>query len=294
MKAFALSAERIQAKEALREAVKNLQAAHVETASLDARLLLEYALGLSREQLLMKIDEAMSPQQIAHFRVLIEMRSRRQPIAQIIGKREFFGLTFKVTPSVLDPRPDSETLIEAALKRCKDRQAPLRILDLGTGTGCLLLALLYEFPQAKGVGVDISDEALKVAQENAVHLGLQSRASFVASHWCMRVDGVFDIIISNPPYIPTGGIAALSPEVAEFEPKLALDGGADGLNCYRAVVASIPQHLAEGGMAILELGMGQQPAVEKLVTQSGLKTAGVAHDIQGIARALMITHSLTF
>lgn len=277
-------------KEALREAVKTLQGAHVETASLDARMLLEYVLGLSREQLLFKLDDRMNAIQVDHFYALVARRAERQPIAQIIGKREFFGLSFRVTQDVLDPRPDSETLVEAVLKRCKNKQAPLRILDLGTGTGCLLLSLLYELPAATGVGVDISDAGLKIAQENALRLGLQLRAQFTHSHWCMQVEGEFDIIVSNPPYIPTADIAALPPEVAEYEPRLALDGGADGMNCYRAIAASLGAHLKPGGIAALELGFGQQLAVETIVKANHLKIAGVAHDLQGVARCLLITH----
>lgn len=277
-------------REALRTAVLDLQAAHVESASLDARVLLEHALGMSREQLLIKADEMMTAAQYEYYRTLVGMRMRRQPVAQIIGRREFFGLTFKVTPQVLDPRPDSETLIEAVSRRQRDRAAPLRVLDLGTGSGCLLLTLLYEFPNATGTGVDISPDALAVAQENAMRLGLQSRVQFVQSHWCMQVAGEFNVIISNPPYIPTADIAGLAPEVSGHEPKLALDGGADGLNCYRVVVASIKQHLAQDGFAVLELGIGQQQAVEELALQNGLKPAGIAHDIQGIARALIMTH----
>lgn len=290
MKAFALSFERIPAKEALREAVRTLQAAHVESASLDARLLLEHTLGLSREQLLARIDDALTAAQAGHFRTLIAKRARRQPITHIIGRREFFGLSFKVTPAVLDPRPDSETLIEALLRRHKDRSVPLRILDLGTGTGCLLLTLLYEYPRATGVGVDISPEALAVAQENATNLGLQSRVEFLTSHWCMNVTGAFDVIVSNPPYIPTGDIAGLAPEVSQYEPKQALDGGADGLACYRAIVASLAAHLAPGGVAAIELGMGQQAAVETLAAGHGLTVAGVIQDMQGIPRCMMITH----
>jgi len=290
MKAFALAFERVSAKEALREAVMALQAAHVETASLDARLLLEHATGMSREQTLFRMDDILSQQQLTLYRRLIDRRAHRQPVAQIIGRREFFGLTFKVNSSVLDPRPDSETLIESIIKRVRDRKAPLRILDLGTGTGCLLLTLLYEFPNATGVGVDISDEALKVAQGNAVSLGLQSRAEFMASHWCMRVAGTFDIVISNPPYIPTDDIAELAPEVANWEPKLALDGGADGMSCYRAIVASLRGSLNPGGIAALELGMGQLPAVEALAQENGLTPTGVGYDIQGIPRCLILTY----
>jgi release factor glutamine methyltransferase len=290
MKSFALSIERLSAKELLREGVLALQAAHVESASLDARLLLEHALGLSREQLLFRLDDMLEQRHIDYFRELVACRTRRQPIAQIIGRREFFGLTFKVTSAVLDPRPDSETLIEAVIKRTRDKQAPLTILDLGTGSGCLLLTLLYEFPNAKGVGVDTSRDAINVAKDNAVNLGLQSRAAFIQSHWCMAVEGTYDIIISNPPYIPAADISTLAPEVSQYEPKQALDGGADGLACYRVIVAALPKHLKKGGLAAIELGLGQAQAVERLAIDNGLKPLGIAHDIQGIARCIILTH----
>lgn len=290
MKAFAFSTEQITLKEALREAVLTLQASHVETASLDARILLEHALGYSREQLLMRVDEFLLPQQLIRFRDSVSRRARRQPVSHLIGKREFFGMTFAVNSSVLDPRPDSEILIESILKRFRNRNEDLRILDLGTGSGCLLLTLLHAFPRAIGVGVDISQDALGVAQENAVCLGLQLRCEWRHSHWCMHVDGQFDIIISNPPYIPTSEIENLAPEVAQYEPKLALDGGEDGLSCYRAVVASLPAHLKIGGIAVLELGFGQQQAVESLALQHGLTPVAIAHDLQGIVRTLILTH----
>lgn len=290
MKAFALSFESVSTKEALRAAIKALQAAHIESASLDARLLLEHAMGVSREQLLFKMDETLPPQQLEHFRALIARRATHRPVAQILERREFYGLTFRVTPDVLDPRPDSETLVDAVIRRVKDKQAPLSILDLGTGSGCLLLALLYEFKNAAGTGIDLSEAALAVARENATRLNLQSRARFIASHWCMQVEEKFDIIVSNPPYIPTADIADLAPEVSQFEPKLALDGGADGISCYRAIIASLPAHLAENGLAALEIGFGQQQSVEALVKQHGMKVSGVAHDLHGIVRCIIITH----
>lgn len=277
--------------EALRWAVSQLQTAHIETASLDARLLLEYALGCDRSALLLRVDEKMSGQSYARYRDAIRLRAGRRPVSQIIGKREFFGLTFHVTESVLDPRPDSETLIDAVLRRYPDREAPLRILDLGVGSGCLLLTLLYLFPQARGVGVDISAEALKIAQENAARLGLQPRAQFLPSHWCMQVEDVFDVIVSNPPYIPSAEIDRLAPEVSRFEPRLALDGGEDGLSCYRAIIVSLARHLVPGGLAALEIGFGQQAAVEALVESSGLSLAGIAKDLQGIPRVILIHSS---
>jgi release factor glutamine methyltransferase len=230
MPMFALKTNTPTAKEALRVAVLKLQEAKVESASLDARLLLEHVTRLSREQLLYQLDQPMTPEYYSDYQSIIAHRANRQPIAQLIGKREFWGMEFKVSEATLDPRPDSETVIEAVLSRIPDRNAPLTILDLGTGTGCLLLSLLKELPAARGTGVDTSETALLVAKENTLRFGLQARTTFVTSHWCDKVENRFDIIVANPPYIPSRTIETLSPEVARFEPKHALDGGEDGLD----------------------------------------------------------------
>lgn len=278
------------AKDALRDAVKALQHAHIETASLDARLLLEHVLGITHERLLSDDRLTLSHRQQVAYMDLLEKRTCRQPVSQLTGRREFWGLAFKVTEATLDPRPDSETLIEAVLAARRDKEAKLAMLDLGTGTGCLLLALLNEYKNARGIGVDIREDTLGVARDNAKELGLDVRASFMHSHWGRQVQGTFDIIISNPPYIPTGAIATLPPEVSRYEPKAALDGGGDGLACYRAIAAQLPQLLAKDALAVLEVGMGQHEKVGAIVAANGLRVAGTKEDLAGIPRCVMITH----
>ena len=280
------------AKQSLLAAVLELQRAHVESASLDARLLLEHVLGVSREQLLLGMDNALTEDQQHEYRKLVSLRASRRPLAQILGRREFWGMEFTVSDATLDPRPDSETLIEAVLERVSHRAAPLSILDLGTGTGCLLLSLLRELPCARGMGVDISPGALAVARENAQSLELSQRVQFIGSNWCEHVEGAFDIVISNPPYIPTQDIEALEPEVSCFEPRLALDGGQDGLDCYRTIVEKLPKLLNPSGFAAFEIGIGQQCALEMLAQQHGLKVDAVKKDLGGIPRVVVINPSL--
>lgn len=278
------------AKEALRWAVLRLQQERIESASLDARILLEYVLGVSREQLLFSLDLPIMPEQYARLEALVEKRAKHQPIAQLIGRREFWGMNFVVSEATLDPRPDSETLIEYVLERVKNRADNLRILDLGTGTGCLLLSLLSELPAASGVGVDYCDNALLVARENAMALGFSSRAEFICSNWCEKVEGKFDIILSNPPYIPTKIIQTLEPEVSQFEPKMALDGGEDGFDCYRKIMKLLLGIMAQDGFAAFELGMGQRRGIEELAAENGLEVAGVRNDLGGIARCIVLQH----
>lgn len=291
-------ARRLEAKDKPRYTVRHvlysgviaLQRAQLATASLDARILLQHILGLSREALLADEERALSDSEYKAYQLLIEQRIGRKPVSQLIGRREFWGMAFGVTEDTLDPRPDSETLIEAVLSKFRNRSAPLRILDLGTGTGCLLLSLLSEYANATGVGADISEAALKVAQGNAKALGLETRAAFALSRWSetLRQEERFDIVISNPPYIPTGDIAFLEPEVSAHEPHLALDGGYDGLDCYRDIMPLLPRLLAEGGLAVLEIGMGQAREVEKIVAGCRLLVAGVMQDLGGIPRCIVI------
>jgi len=283
----------------------SLKCAHIDTAALDARLLLQHVLGVSHERLLADDLPALTPGQEADYQELIRKRGAWQPLAQLTGRREFYGWEFKVTEHTLDPRPDSETLIDAVLEFVErgtwnvepDNTLPRttyhapRILDLGTGTGCLLLTLLKEIDNARGVGVDISEEALNVARDNAIRLGLQERALFARSHWGDSVEGKFDIIVANPPYIPTHAIATLAPEVSRYEPRLALDGGEDGLNAYRAIMPQLPLLLADGGIAAFEIGMGQEEEVEKIVTSYELRVAGMKCDLGGIPRCILVQHS---
>ncbi|MCE2926187.1 MAG: peptide chain release factor N(5)-glutamine methyltransferase [Rickettsiales bacterium] len=271
----------------LRQAVLDLQAAKIETASLDARLLMQEALGISREQLLFRLEQPMPEQVIERFYMLMQRRQRREPVSKILGRREFYGLEFKVTRDTLDPRPDSETLVEAVLAALPDHKKPYKILDLGVGTGCLSLALLKALPHANLKGVDCSDAALAVAAENALELGLASRAAFCRSNWFESVDGVFDVIVSNPPYIQSGDIESLAPEVSQYDPRLALDGGEDGLSAYRTLLAAAPSKLAAGGVLAVEIGAGQHLAVADIASKASLDQAQMVQDLAGIIRCLL-------
>jgi release factor glutamine methyltransferase len=216
-------------------------------------------------------------------------------MAYILGEREFWGLRFKVSPAVLVPRPDSETVIEAALAVLPDRRKRWRILDLGVGSGCLLLTLLKEYEAAQGVGVELSSGALAVAQDNAAALGVSSRARLQAGDWRQPgwhecLDGPFDLVVSNPPYIPAEVVAGLMPEVAQFEPRLALDGGPDGLDAYRAIVTAVSHILHTGGHLLVEVGQGQVPEIAGLFRSAGLTVEGPWKDLAGIERVLGATY----
>jgi release factor glutamine methyltransferase len=219
---------------------------------------------------------------------LLERRAAREPLAFITGRRGFWTLDMAVSPATLIPRPDSETLLAAASHLFPTAGAVGRILDLGTGTGCLLLAALSEFPRAFGVGVDIAPAAAALAAGNAAANGLSGRCAFLAADWAAALSASFDLVLCNPPYIPSDDIGSLMPEVARHEPIRALDGGADGLDSYRSVIASLPSLLAPGGAAILELGQGQAEPVRALAEAAGLHYLGVEADLSGIARALRL------
>ena len=265
---------------ALSDARHRLAGAGADNPGLDARLLVERALdgagpSLPRERIL-KGEER------ERLAALVARRARREPMSQILGVREFWSLPFKVTEATLTPRPDSETVVEAALAHGPGK----RVLDLGTGTGCLLLALLREWPEAFGVGVDISAAALAIARHNARLLGLDGRALFVAGDWGTGLGGCFDVIVANPPYIPDGDLGYLAPEVSAFEPRIALAGGGDGLDAFRALGADLPGLLSSDGRACLEVGQGQGPRVRGILEKRGLRVVGVARDLAGIERCL--------
>lgn len=213
-----------------------------------------------------------------------------EPVWRILGEREFWGLPFRLAAATLEPRPDTETLVEAAVATLKHRrQEPLAILDLGTGTGCLLIALLSEFPRARGVGVDLSEEACATARGNAARNGVTERAVIRQGTWTQGLTERFDLVVSNPPYIATAEIATLSESVRDHDPHLALDGGADGLACYRELAALLPEALAPGGLAVLEVGAGQALDVVSIMTPAGLRHAGTRRDLGGHERALLFT-----
>ena len=228
---------------------------------------------------------------VAAVRSLTARRVRREPMAYILGEREFWGLPFKVTPAVLVPRPDSETVIEAVLALMPDRERRWRILDLGLGSGCLLLTLLREYPRAQGTGFDASPEALTVAQENAQVLGVADRARLLAGDWRKpgwesSLAGPFDLVVSNPPYIQSAAIDRLMPEVSAFEPRLALDGGVDGLDAYRVIAGACPKLITPGGHLVVEIGEGQATEITGILGSAGLTLLGRSKDLGGIDRVM--------
>lgn len=271
----------------LETARRRLSAAGLEEPRRDARLLLAAALGCDESVLLIDPDRVVDAAVAARFSGYVERRHGREPVSRILGRREFWSLTFRVTAATLDPRPDSETLIEAALGAIPDRAAPLRLADLGTGTGCLLLALLSELPNAVGLGIDLDSAAVATAQANAAELGLANRASFRLGNWLAGLDENFDVIVANPPYIPLAEIDRLAPEVARWEPRRALSGGADGLDAYRALAPQIAARLTPGGVAVLEFGAGQEPEVAAILRAAGLEIHRFRHDLGGVLRCVL-------
>jgi len=275
----------------LAKVTERLKAVDIPSARLDARLLVGHGLELSNTQLFSRPERPVSDEEAARVEAIIARRERREPVSHILGKREFWSLSFTVTADTLDPRPDTETLIEAVLAAVPDRAAPLKILDFGTGTGCIPLTLLSELPNARAVAVDISAAALAVARDNAAALGLSSRIAFVEGSWGQGLDGSFDIITSNPPYIPEAEIDALEPEVATWEPRGALAGGKDGLDCYRALGPDIARLLGPAGLVVLEVGQGQPDDVVAIMAASGLALKEVRADLGGIGRCLLLGRS---
>jgi len=271
--ATGMSQERVAVAAALREAARRLKAAGVDTPELDARRLLEAATGFTTEAVLRDPGHPLNDEQQRRLAHYIARRAAREPVSRIVGLREFYGRRFMVTPATLDPRPESETLIEAALTLVP-RDGQTRILDICTGTGCLLLTLLAELPLATGIGTDISPAALEVARQNARALRLEQRVQWTETDLADGLDGPFDLIVANPPYIPSGDIADLAPEVRQHDPRLALDGGPDGLALYRRIVADA-RRLAPRGSVVLELGLGQLQAVEAMIRAS-MPDAGAA------------------
>ena len=274
-------------RELLADAARRIAAAGIENAAFEARLLIGHATGLPVERLVMQRDETVPAAAVAAAAAAVARRCTREPAAQIIGHREFWGLRFAVSRDVLTPRPDSETLVEAVLAALPDRNRPFRLLDLGVGSGCLALALLSELPRARGLGTDISPGALAVARQNAQALGLASRMGFRLTDWAHGVVGAFDIVVSNPPYIRSIELRRLDPEVSTFEPRRALDGGSDGLVAYRRLAVEIPSLLRPGGLVALEVGLGQAGAVAYLLDRKGLSGLHTRRDLGGIKRVVV-------
>lgn len=270
-----------------RRAEVRLREAGVEQPGLDVRLLMQHALGLRREDLLIQALKRVTPAMAARVEALVGRRAAREPVSRILGRREFWSLDFALSPATLDPRPDTETVVEAALGLVPDRAAGLRILDLGTGSGCILLALLSELPAARGLGIDVQPEAVATAVANADRLGLSERAGFRAGDWACGLEGGFDLVVSNPPYIPEGDIPGLQPEVSGYDPTVALAGGRDGLDAYRALGPQVAAVLKEGGGFVFEVGQGQASAVAQILRDAGLVVEGSRYDLGGVERCLL-------
>lgn len=268
-------------RSALALALPRLRAAGVNEPARDARLLLAHALGIAPQRLLLHLDDPLPPEAAERFKAALLARERRQPVSQIIGTRLFWGHSFLVTPDVLDPRPETEILVAAALE-----EPFTRVLDLGTGSGAILLSLLAERPGASGLGVDLSGAALTVAKANAERLGLADRATFVQSDWFEQATGMFDLIVSNPPYISAAEMQSLAPETREWEPALALTPGGDGLYAYRRIAAGLRSCLRSGGRVMLEIGPTQAGDVCALLRAEGFERLGVLRDLDGRDRVV--------
>jgi release factor glutamine methyltransferase len=271
-----------------------LRQAGIADARAEARRLLAHALPATPEALLRDRHALAAPDAEARFREALARRCGREPLAFITGSAGFWTLDLLVSPDTLIPRADTETLIEAALAAQPDRAAVRRVLDLGTGTGALLLAALAEYPQAFGIGVDRTPAAAALAARNAARNGLGGRAAVLAGDWAAALSARFDLILCNPPYIPSADIPALMPEVARHEPASALAGGADGLDAYRALLPALPALLAEDGLAVLEVGIGQAAAVESLGRAAGLEPAGRRADLGGVPRCVLFSRARDF
>lgn len=266
------------------------KSAEIDSAELDARLLTGHVLGLDLTGMITAAERRLTQDESARLEDFARRRLAGEPVARIVGEKEFWGLPLQLAPATLVPRPDTETVVELALELLRaggglDR--PLRIADLGTGTGAILLALLSELPAATGTGTDISEAALQTATANAARAGLSERAAFIACDYASGLSGRFDLIVSNPPYIRSADIGSLAPEVRNHDPLAALDGGADGLDAYRALVPQAASLLAPGAALVVEAGSGQSGQIQALMVAAGLTPAAAPKaDLAGIPRAV--------
>ena len=264
----------------LRDGAAQLAEAGIDAG--DARHLLAFAMGVSRDRLVLMGSDPVPDAAVARFRAAVSQRMAHVPVSKITGQRQFWGRVFHVTGDVLDPRPETETLIAAAL----DGPAPARVLDLGTGSGCIAVTLLAEWPHAQGVATDLSDAALAVAQGNAQDLGVTDRLTLVRADWFDGVQGSFDLIVSNPPYISDAEMADLSPEVRDHDPHMALTPGGDGLAPYRIIAAQAATYLTAGGRVLVEIGWKQGPDVAALFQANGWQHVQVLPDLDGRDRVV--------
>jgi release factor glutamine methyltransferase len=279
----------LTAAAAIAWAMKVLREAGVEGAARDARVLVSAATGLERVQFLNRPDAVLSGAQKTALEDVINRRFQREPVSRILGRRAFYGREFDISPHTLDPRQDSETLIDAALQLLEEdgvsRNEPLRIIDVGTGSGCLLITLLAELPNATGLGTDIEPEALRQAKLNASANDVASRADWSLARSLEGIDGPFDLLISNPPYIPTGDIQGLDREVRDYDPRSALDGGLDGLDIYREIANRLSTVVSRG-WSIFEVGAGQANSVNEILAAADTPLIRVFRDLDGVDRCV--------
>lgn len=272
-------------RNALTSGAARLAAAGIDSPRLDARLLLGFAMELAPENLL--VMQTVTEEQLARFETLILRRESREPLAYIVGHKEFWSLDFEVGPGVLVPRPETETLIEQALLDFPDRDAPLAVADLGTGSGCLLIAFLESNPNATGWGIDRSAEALSWAARNAARHGVGKRCVLSQRDWTGNWDPTFDVVLSNPPYVSEAEYGGSSPEILRYEPRDALVGGDDGLQAYRELGPVVARHLRAGGRAYLEIGSTQADAVKTVLERDGLRVIRIVADLAGHPRCIV-------
>jgi release factor glutamine methyltransferase len=271
----------------LAEASRAIAAAGCSEARRRARHLIGSALGIGSSELLVGLDREVGEREARYIRFLLDRVLRCEPLSRVLGRREFWGIEFGLSADTLDPRPDTEAVVEAVLRRIPERDAPLRLLDLGTGTGCLLLALLSELPKATGLAVDIGVGAAATARMNAAALGLASRAWVSVGDWGKALATRFAVVVFNPPYISWSGLAALPRAVRGYDPRRALDGGDDGLEAFRAISAELPRLLTPDGIFVTEVGIGQIDAVAAILDSAGLAIRGIEPDLAGVARCVV-------
>jgi release factor glutamine methyltransferase len=263
--------------------------AGIETPKRDARVLLLAAADIDHATLLREPDAPLGTEAAARLDAFIARRLKREPVSRILGRREFWGLTLTVTPDVLDPRADTETLVAAAVEALSGRRGdPLRLLDLGTGSGALLCAVLSEFPRGFGIGSDCSEAACRVARQNLAGNSLAGRGAIVCGDWGEALQGGFDLVVANPPYIATPALAGLAAEVRDYDPRAALDGGPDGLAAYRAIAADIDRLCARQGLAIVEIGFDQADSAAACFRAAGSRSISLRRDLEGQPRALVL------
>jgi release factor glutamine methyltransferase len=275
-----------------RETLRRLTAAGVPSPGLDARLLVCAATGLGHERLIGEPGRSVTESEVHRLEGMVARRLAREPVSRILGEREFWGRSYALGSATLDPRPDTETLVEAALDWLRRRDVPRpTIADLGTGTGCLLISLLCDLHLARGFGIDIDPDAVVVAASNARRYLEPGRAHFICGDWLAPVGCSVDLIVSNPPYVETAEITRLEPEVAAFDPRRALDGGADGLDAYRRIVEAAAGHINPGGALMLEIGADQESSVAELLERGGFSVGGTRRDLSGTIRCIFATLS---